>query len=546
MKLPAYSALVAAMLSVSVLLTACSDNDDDTVAVTPVVVEPTPKSISLTKIGRFETNLFEQGAAEITAYDAASKRLFVVNASAAAIDVIDLKDPTKPTKVGMINASGLGAGINSVAVRDGIVAAAVEATVKQDNGLVVFYKASDLTKISQVSVGALPDMLTFSPDGKTVLVANEGEPNAAYTVDPEGSISVINVSDISKPTAKLADFKAFNGKEADLRSKGIRIYGLNASAAQDFEPEYITVSSDNKTAWVALQENNAIAVVDLATAKVTAVQPLGYKDHGKAGQGIDASDRDNAINIKPWANVLGMYQPDAIANYQADGQTYLVAANEGDSRSYDGFSEESRAKDLLLDPAVFTDAACGGVCRSDALLGRLTVTNTLGFTVNTAGQKVYNKLYALGGRSFSIHKTDGSLVFDSGDQLEKLVAQRQPNFFNSDHAANALDNRSDNKGPEPEGLALGKIGSKTFAFIGLERDSGVVVYDISKPTAPTFVDYINTRDFTRDTNTSAAGDLGPEGVAFVSAKDSPNGKPLLVVGYEISGSTVVFQINQTF
>lgn len=546
MKLPAYTALVAAMLSASVVLTACSDNDDDTVTTAPVVVEPTPKTISLAKIGRFETNLFDKGAAEITAYDAASKRLFIVNAADAVIDVIDLKDPTKPTKIGMINASGFGAGINSVAVRDGIVAAAVEATVKQDNGLVVFYKASDLTKISQVTVGALPDMLTFSPDGKTVLVANEGEPNAAYTVDPEGSISVINVSDISKPTAKIADFKAFNGKEADLRSKGIRIYGLNASAAQDFEPEYITVSSDNKTAWVALQENNAIAVVDLATAKITAVHPLGYKDHGKAGQGIDASDRDNAINIKPWANVLGMYQPDAIASYQVDGQTYLVAANEGDSRNYDGFSEESRVKDLMLDPTVFTDAACGGVCRGDALLGRLNVTNTLGFTQNAEGQKIYNKLYVLGGRSFSIHKTDGGLVFDSGDQLEQLVAKRQPNFFNSDHAANALDNRSDNKGPEPEGLALGKIGSKTFAFIGLERDSGVVVYDISKPTAPTFVDYINTRDFTRDTKTSAAGDLGPEGVAFVSAKDSPNGKPLLVVGYEISGSTVVFQINQTF
>lgn len=546
MKLPAYSALVAAMLSASVLLTACSDSDDDTATPAPVVVEPTPKSISLTKLSRFETNLFEQGAAEITAYDAASKRLFVVNASAAAIDVIDLKDPTKPTKIGMINASGLGAGINSVAVRDGIVAAAVEATVKQDNGLVVFYKASDLSKISQVAVGALPDMLTFSPDGKTVLVANEGEPNAAYSVDPEGSISVINVTDISKPTAKTADFKAFNGKEADLRNQGIRIFGLNASAAQDFEPEYITVSSDNTTAWVALQENNAIAVVDLDTAKVTAVHPLGYKDHGKTGQGLDASDKDNAINIKPWANLFGMYQPDAIANYQVDGQTYLVAANEGDARDYDGFSEESRVKDLLLDPTVFTDALCGGVCRSDAMLGRLNVTDTLGFSQNAAGEKIYNKLYVMGGRSFSIHKTDGSLVFDSGDQLETLVAQRHPDFFNSDHAANALDNRSDNKGIEPEGLAIGKIGSKTFAFIGLERDSGVVVYDISKPSAPTFVDYINTRDFTRDTKTSAAGDLGPEGVAFIAAKDSPNGKPLLVVGYEVSGSTVVFQINQSF
>jgi len=532
--------MVTAAISSSVLV-GCGSNDSDNSS----VVVPTPKSIEVKKIGRFETNLFDEGASEIPAFDAISKRTFVVNAKLKTVQVLDLADPSNPKLLNSIDIADLGGSVNSVAVYQGVVALAIESSNKQANGKVAFYKAQDLSRISVVEVGALPDMLTFSPNGKLVVVANEGEPNDDYSVDPVGSVSVIDVSDLTKPIVRSAGFAQFNNQIDSLRNQGIRIFGKNASVAQDLEPEYVTVSSDSKTAWVTLQENNAIAEVDLVNASITALRPLGYKDHSKVGSGLDASDKDSKINIKTWP-ILGMYQPDAIGNYQVASQTYLVMSNEGDAREYGDFAEETRIKDLLLDPAVFTATLCGGNCQDEKLLGRLNVTNTLGFSTNAEGQKVYSKLYSFGARSFSIRKPHGTLVFDSGDQLEQLAASKHPATFNASHDDNKLDSRSDNKGVEPEGLALGQLGNKTFAFVGLERDSGIAVYDISTPAAPTLAQYVTTRDFTQDVKTSAAGDLGPEGLVFVPAAQSPNGKPLLIVGYEISGSTVIYQIDQQF
>ena len=534
------SLMVTAAISSSVLV-GCGSSDSDNSS----VVVPTPKSIEVKKIGRFETNLFDEGASEIPAFDAISKRTFVVNAKLKTVQVLDLADPSNPKLLNSIDIADLGGSVNSVAVYQGVVALAIESSNKQANGKVAFYKAQDLSRISVVEVGALPDMLTFSPNGKLVVVANEGEPNEDYSVDPVGSVSVIDVSDLSKPVVKAADFAKFNAQADSLRAQGIRIFGKNASVAQDLEPEYVTVSSDSKTAWVTLQENNAIAEVDLVNANITALRSLGYKDHSKPAMGIDASDKDSKIDIKTWP-ILGMYQPDAIGNYQVASQTYLVMSNEGDAREYGDFAEETRIKDLLLDPAVFTATLCGGNCQDEKLLGRLNVTNTLGFSTNAEGQKVYSKLYSFGARSFSIRKPDGTLVFDSGDQLEQLAASKHPATFNASHDDNKLDSRSDNKGIEPEGLALGQLGNKTFAFVGLERDSGIAVYDISNPTAPTLAQYVSTRDFTQDVKTSAAGDLAPEGLVFVPAAQSPNGKPLLIVGYEVSGSTVIYQIDQQF
>jgi hypothetical protein len=200
-----------------------------------------------------------------------------------------------------------------------------------------------------VEVGALPDMLVFTPDGKRVLVANEGEPNDAYDVDPEGSVSIIDLpNDITKLTqanVRTATFDKFNDAELD---PSIRIFGPGATVAQDLEPEYITVSKDSKTAWVALQENNAIAVLDIDSGEFTALRGLGFKDHRLPGNELDVSDRDKQINITNWP-VFGIYQPDAIASYDYQGRTYIVTANEGDARDYDGFSEEFRVKDLMLD-----------------------------------------------------------------------------------------------------------------------------------------------------------------------------------------------------
>ena len=581
---------LAMSLSVSMLFTAC--NDDDNASGQPEEqTEITPERIELSLLGRYASGVFAESAAEITAFDPESKRIFTVNAKKGLVDVLDGSDMENLTHIGELSARAVLADseVNSVAVHDGIVALAVQAPTKTDTGLVAFYKASDLSFISSVSVGALPDMLTFSPDGQSVLVANEGEPNDGYTVDPEGSISIIDVTDINNPTVRTADFKAFNNKEAQLTEAGVRIYGPNATVAQDLEPEYITISSDSKTAWVTLQENNALAKVDISTATVTDVLPLGFKDHGLEGQGLDASDSDDAINIKPWAGVYGVYMPDAITSYEVDGATYLITANEGDAREWisdedayyngdesKGFMDELRMKHLVhkdgfarrfgddmpaqlnalakgakLDSSVF--GYCGNDCREDEQLGRLNIIWNMGYLKNTDGSPIlddngymtYNKLYSFGGRSFSIWDENGTQVWDSGDQIERKIAELHPELFNSDHESVAVEDRSDNKGPEPEGVTVGKIGEKTFVFVGLERVGGVIVYDVSNPKAPEFIQYINSRDAAateEQHENGEAGDLGPEGLTFVSGKNSPTGTPLLIVGNEVSGTTAVYQI----
>jgi hypothetical protein len=612
--------LFTTSLVMTAALAACGGGNDDTPAPGPVP-EATPAGLTLEKIGGYSTGQFGVSAAEIPAFDAASKRLFVVNAQLGAVDVLDLSNPANPIKINVLDATAIlaGAEINSVAVNSGIVAVAIQAPVKTDPGRMALYRAADLSLISSVTIGAQPDMVTFTPDGNTVLVANEGEPSDDYQTDPEGSVSVIDVRDRANPVVRTASFTAFNGQEATLRAQGVRIYGPGATAAKDLEPEYIAVSADGTTAWVTLQENNALARVNIATATVTSVLPLGFKNHGVAGNELDASDTDGStINIRTWPGVRGMYLPDAMASYTAGGQTYLVTANEGDARAWGednadywngdatkGFVEEFRVKHLvnrngwatragddlppqlnalatggLLDPATFS--YCGAIagdpagCRADAALGRLNISWTMGYRTNPDGSPMmfsaagvadpagtrlmYDNLYSYGARSFSIWNANGTLVWDSGSAIEKFLESPDcrlgrtrsipcATYFNSGHdEGNARDSRSDAKGPEPEGMALGKIGNKTFAFIGLERMGGVLVYDITNPLAPTRVDYLNTRDewLTDPPDLATAGDLGPEGLVFIAAKDSPNGKPLLVVGNEVSGTTAVLQLNLTY
>ncbi len=540
MPLRAFRPLVSASLTLLALVLACGGTS------TP---EPTPKELTLARIGGFDGGA--AGAAEITAFDPASKRLFVVNGANGTVDVLDLTDPTRPTKVGTLSVADFGAAVNSVAVHDGLVALAVEAKVKTDPGTVAFYQASTLALLHKVTVGALPDMLTFTPDGLKVLVANEGEPSSygqPDSVDPEGSISIITVNRGGTPTVANADFKAFIGQEDALRGKGIRIFGPGANVAQDLEPEYIAVSLDGRTAYVTLQENNAMAVVDLGTAKVTALVPFGLKDHNLPGFGLDASDEDDGVNTnsgKPMVKigpqpVKGMYQPDAIATYTVGGTTYVVTANEGDAREYAGFAEETRVRSHFsagLDPAVFPDALN---LTFDSNLGRLRTTTTpnAGRTAKN-GAGLGTEIVTFGGRSFSIWTTEGARVFDSGDAFEQRTKALPNALFNASNDSNALDGRSASKGPEPEGVVLATFGTRTFAFIGLERVGGVMVYDITVPSSATFVTYLNTRD-------GAAGDRGPEGLTFIPAKASPNGRPLLVVGHEVSGTTAVYQINLTY
>ncbi len=251
--------------------------------------------------------------------------------------------------------------------------------------------------------------------------------------------------------------------------------------------------------------------------------------------GLDASDRDSRIHIHPWP-VFGMYQPDAIDTYSVRGRSYFVTANEGDARAdWPGFNEEARVSALTLDPTAFPDAAA---LKNNANLGRLNVTRALG---DTDGDGDHDALYTLGGRSFAIWDDLGNLVFDSGSQLERLTALAYPTLFNAGHAPGdaSLDNRSDNKGPEPEAVALGRIGDRTYAFIGLERIGGVVAYDVTNPYAPVLMDYLNTRAFSGDPE---AGDVGPEGIVFIPAQESPTRQPLLALTSEISGTVSLYAL----
>ena len=491
--------------------------------------------VTLTPLGTFSTGAFDEGASEIVAHDPATQRAFVVNAKAGTVDVLDISDPTTPTEVGSLDTPGA----NSVDVHDGLVVVAEQADDKTDAGSVSFFDAETLEAERTLTVGALPDMVTFTPDGQRVLVANEGEPEGYCDgqVDPVGSISVVDISGgVADARVRTAGFDAFDGRADELRAAGVRLFGPGATVSQDLEPEYIATSADGATAWVTLQEANAVAIVDVAGATVREIVPLGLKDHSVAGQGIDASDKDDEIAVDTHP-VKGMYMPDGAVAYTAPaGGEYVVTANEGDAREYDCFAEEERVKDLDLDPTAFPDAEA---VQADESLGRLTVTTT-----SPRGDEGYTELHSFGGRSVSILGADGSQVWDSGDALEQLVAERDPEHFNSGHDDNdSFDSRSDAKGPEPEGLDIGAIGGSSYAFVGLERDSGIAVVDVTDPTGAEIVGYAKNRDFSGDPEAGTAGDLGPEGVHFIPAVDSPTGEPLLLVGNEVSGTTTIWQVD---
>lgn len=928
-----------------------------------------PQGRTLQFLGRYATGLFDQAAAEVVSYDPATKRAFLTSAVATRFDAIDLSNPKNPTLVFSVDLSPYGSGVNSVAVKNGVVVCAVEAPVRTNNGSAVFFTTSGQF-LKQVTVGAQPDMICFSPDGTKVLTANEGEPSSNYSIDPEGSVTVIDISTgVQNAVATTVGFSSLNNRRQELLAKGIRIFGPNATVAQDFEPEYIAFSSDGTKAYVTLQENDAIAVINLTNNTLSSVEPLGTKDWSKGqpraekftidnrpllgttamgqqillggfsglwfegytadgkmkfltlpdrgpnaepatlggvakrpfalpdyqarfvrfeldpatkqtsitqqilltrpdgvtpisgrpnlqafGQGLAYTDefgvdlfgnaipndelggdlegiavgpdgtfwtvdeyrpaiynfatngtmiaryipagtaaaggrppgtfgteslpalyaqrrfnrgfeavaiegnklygfiqsgldspdlandntsknsdfcrivefdlttktvtgefiypiferaflcdkigdaaslgngkfmvieRDDAtgpnarkymfemnlfgatntfinppvlapgktvetstydeliaagvrpvfkrkavhlasigydqsekveglarindttfavindndfgvggstlsnppnglINVNPTPEVLGIvrfdrsntidvsdrdgagntasikfgnwpiygvYMPDGIASFPALGSTYYITANEGDARDYTGFQEERRINDATrvpLNPLFFPNAA---TLRQDANLGRLNVTSFVNAGALTAsspstgdldGNGTFEMLHAFGGRSFSIWNAEGNLVWDSGDDLERRTAFLFPNFFNVSNTNNNFDSRSTSKGPEPEGVTIGVVNGRTWAFICNERVGGISIWDVTTPQSPVYVDYLNTRNFVNPFNFTTSADLGPEVVTFIPAAGSPNGLPMLLAANEISGTVSAYQIN---
>ncbi len=532
-----------------------------------------PVGMALLPIARYVTGSYGAGAAEITAFHPASKRIFVVNGAANRVEVLDaanvksqaLSDPltansltsqplSLPATAVVRNSADQDETVslgfaNSISIHGQLLAVAVENKKRSDAGVALIFDLSQGAPVLKqaIRVGAQPDMLTFSSDGKWLLVANEGEPAPDYSADPEGSVSLISLTNgVAAAQAKMVSLSGLNSEKANLAAKGVKFAGpANTTVAQDLEPEYIAYSPDLKKAWVVLQENNAVAVIDLAGASLEKVLPLGFKDHSLAKNSLDVSNKDG-VNLQTVPGLFGMYQPDTLQSYSWQGSAFYVSANEGDARDWAGFSEQKRVSALKRSAAL----SARQPYHADGL-GRLNVTTALG--QNAAGE--YDALYAYGARSFSIWDQNGQQVFDSGNDLERIAAGVHGDKFNSNHLTVEGDNRSDDKGPEPEALALGQINGRTYAFIGTERMSGIYVYDISNPYAPQFVDYAFNRDLNAiyninddkvpavvTGNVAQAGDLGPESLVFVSSTQSPTGKPLLLMANEVSGTLTVFEL----
>lgn len=464
--------------------------------------------IELSEIGRY----YGSGA-EIAAFDASSNRMYVTGGG--SVQVVDLSDPTQPERVGDLPYDA-----TSVAVKNGIVAIAVpSADEAKPKGSVVLIDPAAPDRPKVIRVGVLPDMITFTPDGTKVLTADEAEPGDLY--DAEGTVSVIDLTNgVARAKPITLYFRQFNPLRDELRSAGLRLFP-GKRLSQDLEPEYVAVSPDSQSAYVTLQENNALAVVDLSVPVVTAILPLGTKDHSLAGNALDPSDRDGGINIANWP-VHGLFMPDAIAAFSVAGLTYLATANEGDSRG-----ENERIQDVALDPAAFPDAA---FLQERENLGRLSISTNDG---DLDGDGDFDALYSYGARSFTIWDAAGNRVFDSGDQLEQLTAALTPDLFNAnDGSTSAFDTRSDDKGPEPEAVTVGEVDGTPYLFVGLERaGGGVLVYDLANPAAPAFVQYVRSD-----------ADIAPEGLVFVPAAESPTGLPLLLVANEVSFTVAIYEI----
>ncbi|QNK78064.1 choice-of-anchor I family protein [Winogradskyella sp. PAMC22761] len=478
----------------------------------------------------------DAGSAEIVAHDPVSQRLFVLNSVAQKLEILDFSDITNITTISSIDLSTYG-DPTSVAYMNNIVALGISKGPLED-GVVVFCDIDGVIS-STITAGNLPDMVGFTPDGTKLLVANEGQPNDDYSVDPEGSISVIDVTgglgNISQTNVLNINFNSFDSQLASLQAEGIRVFGPNATVSQDMEPEYITFSNDSQTAYVTLQENNAIGVIDLTTNTITDILPLGLKDHALAGNTLDASDDTDFIFLANWP-IKGMYMPDAMASYEVNGVTYLVTANEGDAREYDTYAEEERVSDLNLDPTIFPNAE---FLQLDSNLGRLTATTATGDLDNDGD---IDEIHVFGSRSFSIWNTvTGALVFDSADDFERITANDPiyGELFNASNSNNNFKNRSDNKGPEPEGVTVAEINGEFYAFITLERVGGLMAYNITDPNNAVFEKYINNRDLGDD----EGGDLGPEGIIYVSAENSPNGTGLVIMANEVSSTLSFYALN---
>jgi len=516
----------------------------------------------LTQLSNFSANLpGGSSAGEIPAFDPGTNRLFVTSSNVTAgvhrVNIFDLSDPGSPVAGSTIDFSGtFGATANmsalsSVAVDPAGRGFGVAALIPTDNtgtlGRIGFFETASGNLLGTIAVGYHPDSISFNADGSRLVVANEGELNPASGTNAAGSISLLDLSGINAGNlaslpglaASTYDFSAANlGPGVSLsgvRNHSIAAVGTAGAFIQtvpnfttiggngvgsdpDFfrgmEPEFASFVGERVV--VSLQENNALGVFDLTSGKWEAIHKLGT-----VSQLIDATDTGSTASINQ--TVVGLPMPDALATFTVGNKTYAVTANEGDARPDDrdisrlgDTSGNDTMNGTILDPSIQNNATL----RSNAELGRLNVSRLDGDSDNDGDIDVPTMI---GTRSMSIWDVQtGELVADTGSLFEQMTLSLD--------AAGWQDGRSDDKGPEPEGLTIGTIYGRRYAFIGMERTSGIFMLDITDPENPTFVDYHRVTD-------AGAVPLRPEGMTFVSAADSPNGQNLLIVGYEGDGSS---------
>ena len=492
-------------------------------------------SLNLELAGRYNSGAMNEdgGSLEIVAYNPVNGYAYAVSGVKGKLIAVDLNGKLDGDKV--VKLSGTDYDLKTIVSVDGFtygdmtsvaispdgtkLAAAIQAANYADKGVAALFACNEdgsLKLISTVEVGVQPDMITFA-DSSTIMTADEGEPRQGTSgTDPKGSVTIVTIGSDNGLTAKSAYFDCFDSQRDALAASGVLIQkGVQPST--DFEPEYIAVS--DKTAYVSLQEANAIAVLNIASGTFTGVYPLGFQDYGTTKVDLE---KNGKIELKNYNNVYGIKMPDGISVTTIGGKTYILTANEGDSwKDWENLNNEFENKisptgDVTLDSKVvwFKAEMWDGLDK--------------------------DKDYIFGGRSFSIYEVtaDGlNLVFDSGSEFEEVTADKLPDYFNASNDNVSLDNRSGKKGPEPESVITGKVGRKTYAFIAMERIGGIMVYDITNPANTKFVNYINSREF----DAPIQGDVSPEGLCFIPASDSQKGKTMLLAACEVSGTLAVYQ-----
>jgi len=508
-------------------------------------------TIDVKKIASYSTGLTDKdgGVAEIVKYNPDNQKFYVINGKLQTIDIVDLsslktnthQDLSKEKSINiaeLLNSNSFQYGdLTSIDINteNQIIAAAVQDADYTKNGRIVILDY-DGNILHTFEAGVQPDNVVISKDGNHILSANEAEPRMGLEngADPEGSVTIVNYE---TKQAKTVLFDNTSVIDSDVH---IRNNGSLADAVHDLEPEYISLTEDGKTAFVSLQENNAIAKINVETGKIISVKSLGFKDHSLPGNGLDAA-RNDKIEIESLP-ILGVYMPDSIDVIEKDGMTYLLTANEGDATEWEEFvnvKDFKKIKDSIqLDPSLFK-----GFTQQEAEAAFERMKSSGDYDkLEVLTDRGNDAIYTLGGRSFSIWNADTmELVFDSGSEFEEITAERYPDYFNWSNDDDVFEKRSAKKGPEPEDVKVGMIGNELYAFIGLERISGVMTYNITNPSNATFANYTNTRDFSQ----TISGDVAPEGLAFIQAENSPTNKPLLLVGNEVSGTVAVneYQVN---